>query len=58
MKAYKEMSKSELLELKSELEKEFEDAKGKGLALDMSRGKPSKEQLDLSNDMMDVLTCS
>ena len=58
MKAYKEMSKSELLELKSELEKKFEDAKGKGLALDMSRGKPSKEQLDLSNDMMDVLTGS
>ncbi|MBQ4068158.1 MAG: aminotransferase class I/II-fold pyridoxal phosphate-dependent enzyme [Lachnospiraceae bacterium] len=55
MKAYKEMSKSELLELKNELEKKFEDAKGKGLTLDMSRGKPSKEQLDLSNDMMDVL---
>ena len=58
MKAYKEMSKSELLELKNELEKKFEDAKGKGLALDMSRGKPSKEQLDLSNDMMDVITGS
>ena len=58
MKAYKDLSKSELLELKSELEKKFEEAKGKGLALDMSRGKPSKEQLDLSNDMLDVLQSS
>lgn len=58
MKAYKEMSKSELLELKSELEKKFEDAKGKGLTLDMSRGKPSAEQLNLSNDMLDVLSSS
>ena len=58
MKAYKDLSKSELLELKNELEKKFEEAKGKGLALDMSRGKPSKEQLDLSNDMLDVLQSS
>lgn len=45
--------------LETELEKllkEFEDIKGKGLNLNMARGKPSDEQLDLSMDMMDVLT--
>lgn len=48
MTAYKDLSREELLELKKELEVEFEDVKGKGLKLDMSRGKPSKAQLDLS----------
>lgn len=55
MTAYRDMNREELLELKSRLEKEFEDVKGKGLKLDMSRGKPSKAQLDLSMGMMDVL---
>ncbi|MCI6019597.1 MAG: aminotransferase class I/II-fold pyridoxal phosphate-dependent enzyme [Clostridiales bacterium] len=55
MKAYKDMSKAELLALKDELEKEYQAFKDRGLKLDMSRGKPSKEQLDLSMGMMDVL---
>ena len=55
MKAYQELSKEELLSLKAELEKEFEDAKGKGLKLDMSRGKPSVAQLDMGMDIFDVL---
>ena len=55
MTAYKDLSREELLELKKELEVEFEDVKGNGLKLDMSRGKPSKAQLDLSMGMMDVL---
>lgn len=55
MTAYKDLSREEFLELKKELEVEFEDVKGKGLKLDMSRGKPSKAQLDLSMGMMDVL---
>ena len=58
MKAYQELSREELLALKQELEKEFEEVKGKGLQLDMSRGKPAKAQLDLSNGMMDVLNSS
>lgn len=56
MKAYSKMTKEELTVLKGKLEKQFEEVKGKGLKLDMSRGKPSKEQLDLSVGMMDVLT--
>lgn len=36
--AYQELSKEELLTLKAELNAAYEDAKGKGLKLDMSRG--------------------
>ena len=56
MTPYSELSKEELLELKADLEAKFEEEKGKGLKLDMSRGKPSTEQLNLSMGMMDVLT--
>mgnify|MGYP001658070390 FL=1 len=55
MKKYTEMNHEELLALKKELDKEFEEIKAQGLALDMSRGKPSNAQLALSMDMMDVL---
>ena len=40
------------------LEKEYEGFLSLGLKLDMSRGKPCKEQLDLSMKMMDVLNSS
>ena len=56
MKPYQELSKEELLSLKAGLEKEYEDAKEKGLKLDMSRGKPSIAQLDLARGFFDVLT--
>lgn len=55
MKKYSEMNKEELLELKSQLEAEFEDVKGKGLKLDMSRGKPSAEQLDFGRDILNIV---
>nr|WP_302020504.1 aminotransferase class I/II-fold pyridoxal phosphate-dependent enzyme [uncultured Acetatifactor sp.] len=55
MRAYQELSKEELLALKAELEKKYKDAKGKGLKLDMSRGKPSVAQLDMGMDIFDVL---
>lgn len=55
MKAYQELKRDELLELKNQLEKEFEDAKGKGLKLDMSRGKPAVAQLEMGMDIFDVL---
>ena len=55
MTAYKDLSREELLLLKSELEEQFKEIKAKGLNLDMSRGKPSAAQLDLAMGMMDVL---
>lgn len=58
MKPYKEMSKEELLTLKQELEQQYQEAKGLGLQLDMSRGKPAAVQLDLAMGLMDVFTGS
>ena len=58
MSAYKELRKEELLALKSDLEAQYEKVKAKGLKLDMSRGKPSAAQLDLSMEMMDILNSS
>ena len=55
MTAYKDLSVEELQSLKKELEAQFAEIKAKNLKLDMSRGKPSKAQLDLSMGMMDVL---
>lgn len=54
MKTYSQMSKDELLALKSDLEKSYKAFKDQGLKLDMSRGKPSSEQMDLAMGMMDV----
>lgn len=55
MTSYQEMSREELLQQKASLEKAYEDAKGKGLKLDMSRGKPSVAQLDMTMGIMSVL---
>lgn len=55
MKAYKSLSREELQTLQRELSKAYEEAKGKGLKLDMSRGKPSATQLDTGMDILDFL---
>ena len=52
------MSKEELLALKESLNKEYAEAKAKGLALDMSRGKPSAKQLDVSLGLLDTINSS
>lgn len=54
MKPYKEMSAEELVSLETELEEKFEEAKKKGLKLDMSRGKQSTAQLDMTMSIMNV----
>ena len=51
---YFNSSKQELEQEYQSLKKQYEDEKGKGLSLNMARGKPGKEQLDLSNDMLDI----
>ncbi len=55
MKPYNERTKMELLEEQALLEAEYRELCAMDLHLDMSRGKPSAEQLDLSMPMMDVL---
>ncbi|MBQ8306344.1 MAG: aminotransferase [Blautia sp.] len=55
MKKFSEMTREELTALQAELRSQYDEIKAKGLSLDMSRGKPGREQLDLSMDMMDVL---
>ncbi len=55
MKAYQELTREELLTLKEQLELAYEDVKGKGLSLNMARGKPGVSQLTLSMPMLDVI---
>jgi len=51
MQAYQGYSKEELIQRRNELSQKYEDYKKQGLKLDMSRGKPCTEQLDLSNGL-------
>ncbi len=57
MAQYSSMTKEELETLLTSLEAEYRSYKAKDLTLNMARGKPSVEQLDLSMGMMDIL-CS
>lgn len=56
MKLYKELSKEELEAQKEELTRAYKQMQSKDLKLDMSRGKPEIRQLDISMEMMDVLS--
>ena len=51
---YNEYSKEKLQEELEGLYKEYNKIKESGISLDMSRGKPGPDQLDLSMDMLDV----
>ena len=55
MESYQNISKEQLRALKSELEASYEEKKALNLQLDMSRGKPSPSQLDVSLGLMDAL---
>lgn len=50
-KPYADMTAAELQAEKAELEKRYNNFKAKNLKLDMSRGKPGSDQLDLSNEL-------
>ncbi|SDZ63276.1 DNA-binding transcriptional regulator, MocR family, contains an aminotransferase domain [Evansella caseinilytica] len=56
MSDYASLNAAQLKELQTELLEKYNTYKQEGLKLDMSRGKPSPEQLNLSNGMLDVLT--
>lgn len=52
---YLSLNKDELQKEKNILLKEYNRYKNQGLKLDMSRGKPSSEQLDISVKMLDII---
>ena len=54
----KDMSKEQLSELLSAAKKEYDGYKALGLALNMARGKPAADQLDLTTDMLDAVSSS
>ena len=55
MKQVTEMTREELLGLREEVQKQYEEFKAQGLKLDMSRGKPAAAQLDLTNGLFSAL---
>ncbi|MBR3293439.1 MAG: aminotransferase class I/II-fold pyridoxal phosphate-dependent enzyme [Oscillospiraceae bacterium] len=55
MKQYTEMTKAELLEEREKVQAHYDALKAQGLSLNMARGKPSKQQLDMVSDILDVL---
>ena len=58
MKPYNTMSRDELLQEKEKLTAEFNAHKAKGLSLNMARGKPGGDQLDLSMPILDAVNSS
>ncbi|MBQ3108613.1 MAG: aminotransferase class I/II-fold pyridoxal phosphate-dependent enzyme [Clostridia bacterium] len=54
MAKWTELSREELIVLQRATQEEYEECKAKGLKLDMSRGKPGKDQLDLSKEMLSL----
>jgi len=55
MSSYLNMSREELQKEKESLEAEYRKIQALGLNLNMARGKPSPEQLDLSVEMLDLI---
>jgi DNA-binding transcriptional MocR family regulator len=47
-----ELKEEDLRTLRRQVRGEYEEFRARGLALDMTRGKPSPEQLDLANDLL------
>ena len=53
---YCTMTKQDLEKTYAMLQKDFAACKAKNLKLDMSRGKPAKNQIDLVSDILTVLS--
>lgn len=55
MKPYAQLTPAERTEEYARLQTEFDAWKAKGLSLNMARGKPGKQQLDLVSDIFDLM---
>lgn len=52
MTVWSDLNSDELIKIHSAVQKDYIRCKEKGLQLDMSRGKPGSDQLDLSNELL------
>ncbi|HHU84823.1 MAG TPA: aminotransferase class I/II-fold pyridoxal phosphate-dependent enzyme [Clostridiales bacterium] len=55
---YKEFNKEQKLAFFNEAQKKYDEFKAQGLSVNMARGKPCKEQLDLSDGIFDAISSS
>ena len=58
MSAFTQMGRDELSQIIGELKKTYREAQAKGLKLDMSRGKPGPDQLDLCEGLLASVSTS
>ena len=56
--SYADLSRAELEALKAELDAEYAEILAKGLSLNMARGKPAANQLDLSEPLLTAVSTS
>ena len=58
MSDFNHLSAQELQQIKNDLSERYFKFKSQGMTLDITRGKPCPEQLDLSGEMLDVISSS
>ncbi len=53
---YQSMSREQLCDIRSKLLEKYDEYKKDGIKLDMARGKPDKQQLDISENILSIIT--
>ena len=55
MPDFNQLSAEQLQQIKDDLIDRYREFKSRGTTLDITRGKPCPEQLDLASDMLDII---